>query len=64
VIQNPQIISGATQTRHNWCQKWDGSFELLDLRQNCIVTAAFYEYGVATNDGTNTGTPVGRSGEN
>jgi hypothetical protein len=41
-MQNPTVISGATRTCHNWCQKWYGSFELLDLRQ---VSASFHKNG-------------------
>jgi hypothetical protein len=55
VIRNPLIISDTNHTRHNWCQKWDGLIELLDLRLNCIVTAVFYENG----DATNVSTPAG-----
>jgi hypothetical protein len=64
VIWNPLIISDKTHTRHNWCQKWDGLIELLDLRLNCIVTATFYEYGDATNVSTPAGRNESQSGEN
>jgi hypothetical protein len=51
MIQNPKVLSGATRTRDNWCQKWYGSFELLDLK---LVKAAFYKHG----DTTDVRTPV------
>jgi hypothetical protein len=62
------MISNITHTRYNWCQKWDGSIELLDVRQNCVVSASFYENGAATDvrthasqDGCQPGKDKGKS---
>jgi hypothetical protein len=56
----PTIISGATLTRHNWCQMWDRSFELLDFRLNSVVSVSPPPGGAG--EGASAGPQVGHPG--